>query len=295
MKPVPDTADKLTLRIAGFYFSVEGKAIVRTLRTMDGFQPFLNSPANNEKLLFTFRPARDPYAGETEIFHRFETEGVDCSFFRTPSGYGLSMFPNDGKEPFVWFYDPRTHTIDFQGEADPAVLRFSLWQAFGTAVLELSVTAIHSSAVQYRGRAVLFLGESGTGKSTHTRLWLENIGGATLLNDDSPFLEAGKTGIKAWGSPWSGKTPCYRDEEYPVAAVVRLGQAPENRIRLLKTTEAIGALLPSFPPSFAYEERTSDLLSEILSRIIGQVPVYHLECLPDADAARLSFETIFGK
>ena len=295
MKPVPDTADKLILRIAGFYFCVEGEATVRTLRIMDGFKPFLNSPANNEKLLFTFRPAGDPFTGRTEIFHRFETEGINCSFSRTPAGYGLSMDSNNGKEPFVWIYDPGTHTIDFQGEADPAVLRFSLWQAFGTAVLERSITAIHSSVVQYQGRAVLFLGESGTGKSTHTHLWLENIDEATLLNDDSPFLEAGETEIKAWGSPWSGKTPCYRDEVYPVAAIVRLSQAPENRIRPLKTAEAIGALLPSFPPSFAYEEATSDLLSEILSRIIGQVPIYHLECLPDADAARLSFETIFGK
>ena len=291
----PDTSDKLTLRVAGFYFSVKGEAIVRTLRTMDGFQPFVNTPESREKLLFTFGPASDPFTGETEVFHRFETEGIDCSFFRTLSGYGLSMDSNDGKEPFVWFYNPECHTIDFQGEADPAVLRFSLWQAFGMAVLEHSVTAVHSSVVRYQGRAVLFLGESGTGKSTHTRLWIENIDGATLLNDDSPFLEAEETEIKAWGSPWSGKTPCYRDEVYPVAAVVRLSQAPENRIRPLKTAEAIGALLPSFPPSFAYEERTSDLLSEILSRIIDRVPIYHLECLPDADAARLSFETIFGK
>lgn len=295
MKPVSDTADKLILHIAGFYFSVEGEAVIRTLRIIDGFQPFVNTPESREKLLFTFRPASDPFTDETEVFHRFETEGIDCSFFRTHAGYGLSMDSNDGKEPFVWIYNPESHAIDFQGEAEPSVLRFSLWQAFGMAVLEHSVTAIHSSVVQCRGSAVLFLGESGTGKSTHTRLWLENIEGATLLNDDSPFLQAGETGIKAWGSPWSGKTPCYRDEVYPIAGIVRLSQAPENRIRPLKTAEAIGALLPSFPPSFAYEEGTSDRLSEILSRIIGQVPVYHLECLPDARAARLSFETVFGK
>ncbi len=295
MKPAPDTANKLTLRIAGFYFRMEGEAIIRTLRTMEGFRPFVNIPVNDREILFTFRPKDASLTVETKAVHRFETEGIDCSFFRTPSGYGLSMDPNGGKEPFVWIYDPETHTVNYQGTAEPDILRFSLWQAFGMAALEHSVTAVHSSAVQYRGRAVLFLGESGTGKSTHTRLWLENIDGATLLNDDSPFLEAGETEIKAWGSPWSGKAPCYRDEAYPVAAVVRLSQAPENRIHPLKTAEAIGALLPSFPPSFAYEEATSDLLSEILSRIIGQVPVYHLECLPDADAARLSFETIFGK
>ena len=53
------------------------------------------------------------------------------------------------------------------------------------------------------------------------------------------------------GSPWSGKTPCDRNESCPIAAVVRLSQAPHNRIRRLRPIESIGALLPSAPPAFA--------------------------------------------
>lgn len=295
MKLSSGTPDKVTLRVAGSFFSIEGEAIIRTLQSIDGFRPFVHTPATGEEILFTFRPGDSPFFAKADYIHRFETEGIDCAFFRTPYGYGLSMDPHAGKEPFVWIYDRESRTVNYQGNAGPDILRFSLWQAFGMAALERAVTAVHSSVIQYNGKAVLFLGESGTGKSTHTRLWVESIKGAALLNDDSPFLDAGKAEIKAWGSPWSGKTPCYRDESYPVAAIVRLSQATENRIRPLKTSEAIGALLPSLPPSFAYDEATSDRLSEILSRIIGQIPVYHLECLPDAGAARLSFETIFGK
>ena len=122
---------------------------------------------------------------------------------------------------------------------------------------------------------MLFLGESGTGKSTHTRLWRENIAGAVLLNDDSPFIGFVDGRGTAFGAPWSGKTPCYKQEHYPIAAIVRLSQAPHNAIRPLRSVHAIGALP--------------------VSKIISQVPVYHLECLPDAAAARLSYDTVFGK
>ena len=154
--------------------------------------------------------------------------------------------------------------------------------------------AFHSSVIRYRGRGVLFLGESGTGKSTHTRLWREHIPGAELLNDDSPIILATDSEALVHGSPWSGKTPCYRNESCPIAAVVRLSQAPHNRIRRLRPIESIGALLPSAPPAFARDERLSDDTCGLLSRLIAQVPVYHLECLPDAAAAQLACRTVFN-
>ena len=140
-------------------------------------------------------------------------------------------------------------------------------------------------------RPVLFLGESGTGKSTHTRLWREHIPGAQLLNDDSPIVRVVEGVPTVFGSPWSGKTPCYRNESYPIAAFVRLAQAPHNRIARLPVVRAIGALLPSCPPAFAYDAQLQDNICDTLSQLIARVPVYQLECLPDADAARLSFET----
>ena len=99
----------------------------------------------------------------------------------------------------------------------------------------------------------------------------------------------------AFGAPWSGKTPCYKQEQYPIAAIVRLSQAPHNAIRPLRSVHAIGALLPSLTPAFGYDDELQDRMLATLSKIISQVPVYHLECLPDAAAARLSYDTVFGK
>ena len=97
-----------------------------------------------------------------------------------------------------------------------------------------------------------------------------------------------------FGAPRSGKTPCYRNVCQPIRAIVRLSQAPHNRIRRLRAIEAIGALLPSCPPSFAHDETLEDAVCATVSAVVAQVPVYHLECLPDAAAAELACRTIFG-
>jgi hypothetical protein len=183
--------------------------------------------------------------------------------------------------------------IHHTGEFNNGSLYFALWMLIGIAVLSQQVVSIHSSAIMYQGKSILFLGESGTGKSTHTRLWLNHIPNTELLNDDSPFLRVEAEGnIQVYGSPWSGKTPCYKNIHTPVAAFVRLSQAPYNRIQRLTGIEAIGALLPSCPFAFAYDKQLSESIYSILSCALQQAPVYHLECLPDADAARLVFTTL---
>ena len=222
-------------------------------------------------------------------------------------------------------------TTDVTLRHNPALFRFGLWSMFNIAAVARQAVAIHSSVISLNDGAVLFLGESGTGKSTHTRLWREHIPGAELLNDDSPIVRivqtadadpicgavqnpanapaaaaetpdasAATTGAPVkpqamvFGAPWSGKTPCYRNVCQPIRAIVRLSQAPHNRIRRLRAIEAIGALLPSCPPSFAHDETLEDAVCATVSAVVAQVPVYHLECRPDAAAAELACRTIFG-
>ena len=114
-----------------------------------------------------------------------------------------------------------------------------------------------------------------------------------MLNDDSPFLRIKDGRPMVYGSPWSGKTPCYKQEAYPLRAIVRLSQAPHNAIRRLRTMQAIGALLPSMPPAFAFDKELEERMFEILSATIANVAIYHLECLPNAEAAQLSYNTVF--
>lgn len=271
---------------------------------LDGFRPFevAADPDAQPDMLLRLDSLLTLEAfdySEADCFD-FEEKEADCHFGRHPAGYLFYMEERStGRRTLFVTQDGERlvrSDIAAAGAPDPALLRFGLWMTFGLLLAPHHTVAIHSSCIVHDGRAVLFLGESGTGKSTHTRLWREHIPGARLLNDDSPILRIDPTGRPlVYGSPWSGKTPCYKAEAHPVAAVVRLRQGPCNRMRRLSVIEAIGALLPSCPPAFAYCPELQDHICATLSELIAQVPVYELECLPDGDAARLAFRTTLGQ
>ena len=227
----------------------------------------------------------------------FEEDLAQCTLYRYGGGYLFEMVKNDISYLFTKDDDSNIVKANYGTfeSVDISLLRFGLWLMFGLCIVPLGAIAIHSSVLVKDGGAVLCLGESGTGKSTHTRLWREHIEGTTLLNDDSPIIRLVDGVPTAFGSPWSGKTPCYRNLSFPIRGFIRLSQAPYNKIHRLSVLNAIGALLPSCPPAFAYDDSLQDSICDTLSDMISHVPVYHLECLPDAAAAELSYNTIFNK
>ena len=272
---------------------------------LNGFRPFATQLEGTLKLTIDAEVdlPTDWWSAEGIVGHTlidrfdFEEHECDCVLARDEEARWFGMFPHEeGCHPIVLRHAFGSSIIESNaglgGVPDASLWRFGLWVAFGLIAVPNGAIPVHTSTIVCKDRAVLFLGESGTGKSTHTRLWHENIEGAHLLNDDSPII---RSSAVAYGSPWSGKTPCYRNLHYPIAAIVRLSQAPHNRMRRLSALEALGALLPSCPPSFAYDEELQDAICETLSQLISTVPVYHLECLPNAEAAQLSYSTIFGK
>ena len=173
------------------------------------------------------------------------------------------------------------------GEALSSMLRI----LYAQAALVRDAVSVHASCVSLEGRGYLFLGRSGTGKSTHARRWMEAFPGCRLLNDDNPVLRVEDGTVTAYGTPWSGKTPCYRNECAPVAGIVRLQQSPQNRFTPLCGPEAFAALLPSCS-AVRRDARLQDALHDTLVRVAGLVPVGWLECLPDREAARLCLEEL---
>ena len=284
---------KKDYQIAGHRIRIEGEEKwINAVAGLDGFKPF--EVDSSEEPVATFVLTEEDAPQFTEVQYESGVDGIIDAFGRYQGGYLFVMTPPEGENLSLWKADG-CNIIYFQGLLSPRLLRFALWIAYGLATLPQQTIAIHTSVIQYKGRTVLFLGESGTGKSTHTRLWRENIEGAVLLNDDSPILRIVDGKVWMFGSPWSGKTPCYKTESYPLAACVRLSQAPHNKIRRLSVAQGYAAIHPSCPPDFAYDDTLYDYISETLGEVLGQVPMYHLECLPDADAARLSCKTVFGE
>lgn len=142
----------------------------------------------------------------------------------------------------------------------------------------------HSSVIERGGKAYMFMGKSGTGKSTHARLWLENIVGCTLLNDDNPVVMVRKGSVEVFGSPWSGKTPCYRNVSFPVGGIVRLSQAQSDSIRRVSGLEAFASVLGGVA-AFRWDRDFMDKLNSLVEQIVLISPCWRLDCLPDRNAA----------
>jgi hypothetical protein len=157
---------------------------------------------------------------------------------------------------------------------------------FAQAAIMHSAVSLHSSVVVKDGQAYMFMGRSGTGKSTHSRLWLEHIDGSWILNDDNPIVRLVEGRAMVYGSPWSGKTPCFLNESAPVAAMVRLVQAKENRFERKSEVEAFSLILPGCSV-LRHDERLYGSLCETLIELTGLVCVGEMRCLPDRNAAQV--------
>lgn len=171
-------------------------------------------------------------------------------------------------------------------------LNNAMMMMYAFAGADKKTLLMHASVVRKDGYGYLCLGVSGTGKSTHTGLWLKHIENTDLMNDDNPVVRVCEDGVvKVYGSPWSGKTPCYRNTDAPIGGFLQLKQAPYNKIKRQSVIEGFASLLPSCSV-MKWDKRDYMSTSETVSVVLSKVPTYFLECLPDEAAARLSCETM---
>lgn len=288
--------------IAGHPIAISGDNELEIIENIPGFDVFAIDPTpcdlqlkfSEEVIPVDFMPFYSVVFGEGKYLCQLGKEGNDYRFSMVSANQEqrhLTFSHAEGTTMVQLYLSDALRQTNTQEISD--CIRFALWTAVGLLLAPLQAMSIHSSTIAYKGKAVLFLGESGTGKSTHTKLWLNNIENSHLLNDDSPFLAIENGTAMVYGSPWSGKTHCYHNVKLPIAGIVRLSQAPYNKIRRLSVLEAFGALQPSCPPGLSHDIFFTDRIVEMISTVLKTVPVFHLACLPDADAAKLSCETIF--
>lgn len=276
--------------IADHCFEVCSETLCTAIFRISGFQPF---EVTDGTPAFSFEIGEE-LPSEYNVQYSFTYEDILGEFGTTENGFFLKQTPSNEDPLYLWTND-HNDVVFLAGNLSLRLVRFALWIGYGLKSVACGTIAIHSSCIVADGKAVIFLGESGTGKSTHTRLWRENIPGAVLLNDDSPIVRIIDGIPWVYGSPWSGKTPCYKQERYPLAACVRLSQAPYNKIHKLHVIKGYAALHPSCPPEFAYDNRIYNHISTTLGQILKVVPTYSLECLPDAASARLSYNTVSSR
>ena len=157
-------------------------------------------------------------------------------------------------------------------------------------LLDFRTILLHASLIRWNGFGIIFSAPSGTGKSTQASLW-EQHEGAEILNGDRAALRQIGGVWTAFGLPYAGTSGIYRNESVPLTAVVALRQAEENRIRRVVGMEAFRYLYPETMIhrwDADFEKRATDLLL----RIMGDVPVYLLECRADREAVALLRDTM---
>ncbi len=167
----------------------------------------------------------------------------------------------------------------------------SLMILFTFAAAPLDTVLLHASVTRHLGRANLFFGVSGTGKSTHSRLWHQYVPDSDLMNDDNPIIRFVDGKAMVYGSPWSGKTLCYRNVQAPVRALVRLEQAPVNAIEPLEPLQAYASVIAAVS-TIRWDHSVMDRLIPTVERLAMTVPCYHLGCRPDEEAVRVCREAI---
>ena len=149
----------------------------------------------------------------------------------------------------------------------------------------------HGSCIAVDGAAYLFTAKSGTGKSTHTRLWREMLGEkAVMVNDDKPLIRLTKDGAVICGTPWDGKHHLSSRTEVPLKAICLLERAAENSIRPAGFYECYPMLLQQVyrPMDGASMKKTL----ELIDRLAASVSLWRLGCNMDPEAAQISYNAM---
>ena len=149
---------------------------------------------------------------------------------------------------------------------------------------------LHSSAVINDGYAYLFSAPSGTGKSTHTGLWLKNFPSARILNDDKPAIRAEEDGIFVYGTPWSGKTDLNLNLRVPLGGICFLERSADNFIEKMPSDKAIACMLDqTVRPRML---KNIDKLLNVLDSVISKTTIYRMGCNISDEAAVMAYNAM---
>ena len=282
-------------RVGDHVFSVT--ADEDTFQQMKNYEPFLltEGGATGEEVRFALTVGKGEAVALTEEM-RQEDEGQIIVCGHTEEGCPVYEFHWWGQTAgwLVCTDDYRRARLVLSGCLNKLAVDNGLMVLYALSTAGKGTALFHAATVSHAGKAYAFLGHSGTGKSTHASLCLRYVEDTQLVNDDNPVVRIWADGqATIYGSPWSGKTPCYRNVSYPLGGFVNLSQAPYNRIRPLRGIQAYAALVPSISGK-RWDRRIADGLHLTENALAEHVAVWHLECLPDEEAARVCHAAVTG-
>ena len=290
-------------RVAGLLFSVALPDGWDVETILPSFHPFRCKTCSEGEAIFRILATTQSFADDgkrTELLEDSPNDIGRTRLFRSTDGYCVEINNDTTQNGLVHtiitdpHFESATAYIRPEDSSMGAVLSSMVRFLFAQAVLKHDGVFVHASCVSMEGKSYLFLGKSGTGKSTHARQWLQAFPDCRLLNDDNPALRIEDGKVMVYGTPWSGKTSCYKNEGYPVAGIARLRQAKTNSFSPLEGPEIFAALLPSCS-AIRQDAGLLEALYCTLIQIAEQVTVGYMECLPNINAARVCYNSLYAR
>lgn len=278
-------------KIAEHVFEIESQEI-DIVKLLPNLEPFLTD--DKQEPLFSIRidnSINPSWRGSRIGF--FPCPSASFEVYRQDSGAYQILILLDGKIPCAFIESDneyRNFTLATRGSTANTIFGIdnALMVIFTICSANHDTLLMHSSVVENEGKAYMFLGVSGRGKSTHSDLWVEHVPGSTLINDDNPVLRIAADGTPiVYGSPWSGKRPIYKNVHYPIGGFASIEQEKENRIRKESIPVAFGILLNSCS-TLKFDKSIHMSICGTASKVLEKIPVYTLSCRPDKEAAEVS-------
>lgn len=175
---------------------------------------------------------------------------------------------------------------------DPYLETLAVYRKITAAMLSRNVLLMHGSAVAVGDKAYLFTAPSGTGKTTHSSFWVQNIPGAFILNGDKPLIRVGDNGSSICGTPWAGKEGTNVNTTVPLTAVCILRRGETNCIRPTTFREIYPLL---YEQTYRFSDRQDVVKTmQLLKKLSETVRFYKLSCNLDPHAANVAYEGMQG-
>lgn len=286
-------------RVAGHELSLSfAKEQGNSMELLPSFKPFAISQLTAEPLFSLhidddLRPISKEHRSRIRTF---DTGNGDTIVDRLDNGgYQYIVKDIDGNECCMLQTDSDFHQCHCALKGNYNMRCFGLNNAlmltFAFSSVRHHTLLVHASLVRCEGKGYAFIAKSGTGKSTQVSNWLRYIPNCDLMNDDNPIIRVEGDAVNIYGSPWSGKTPCYRNVSAPLAAITHIDRAKSNSVEREDAFKALPYMMSSVS-SMKWDEKLYDLTIDTIGKVLERVPVYTLHCLPDKESAIVCNQTI---
>lgn len=231
------------------------------------------------------------------VSSQFERTREFCQAYLTEGAadFSVRILPEDIRaEYFKSVEEAELEGYEFQKIPPPFLERLAVYRKIADRMPEFDTILFHGSAISVDGEGYLFTALSGTGKSTHTRLWREHFGDrAVMVNDDKPLLRIQEDRVLVCGSPWNGKHQLGTNTVVPLKGLCILTRAEENFIEPVTAGEA-------FPLLFQQTHRPKNPVAtakilELLQKLSERTGLYRLGCNMNPEAAIVAYNGMNGK